>query len=70
ARLATASDHATESLPSTGDYWRQLATTSPTPRPATSCDLKNGTIWRKARRTECSVAVWVQFHPKTQLHML
>ncbi|MCI61260.1 hypothetical protein A2U01_0082517 [Trifolium medium] len=29
ARLATASDQATESLPSTGDYWRALATSSP-----------------------------------------
>ncbi|MCI86782.1 hypothetical protein A2U01_0108063, partial [Trifolium medium] len=31
-----------ESLPSIGDIWRQLATLSPPPHPATSGDLKNG----------------------------
>ncbi|MCI82139.1 hypothetical protein A2U01_0103413 [Trifolium medium] len=43
--MATASDQATESLPSTGDNWRQLATTGDhlaTTSPATSSNLKNG----------------------------
>ncbi|MCI59169.1 hypothetical protein A2U01_0080424, partial [Trifolium medium] len=64
ARLATSSDQATKSLPSTGDYWRQLATSSPPPRPATSGDHKK---WCQApsgeRHAEQSVLWW--FKSKT-----
>ncbi|MCI34818.1 hypothetical protein A2U01_0056039, partial [Trifolium medium] len=55
ARLAIASDPATESLPST-DNWRELATMSPPPRPATS-RMGPGALWRQACRTEYLVAV-------------
>ncbi|MCI74048.1 hypothetical protein A2U01_0095312 [Trifolium medium] len=49
-RLVTDSDQATESLPSTSDYWRQLATMSPPPRQAPTRSSPGDTkilAWRK-----------------------
>ncbi|MCI96165.1 hypothetical protein A2U01_0117465, partial [Trifolium medium] len=48
----TDSDTSTESLALSGDNWRQLATTSPPPRLATSGDLKNGARPQLAIRTQ------------------
>ncbi|MCI98343.1 hypothetical protein A2U01_0119646, partial [Trifolium medium] len=56
----TASDQATESLTFTGDYWRQMATTSPhlaRRQSRTSPGDFKILAWRQARRIGCFVAV-------------
>ncbi|MCI72586.1 hypothetical protein A2U01_0093849, partial [Trifolium medium] len=75
-RLATARDQATESLPSTGDNWRELATLSPPPRLATNWrpqerrQAPTGERHAEQSKAECSVAAKAPNHPKIHSYML
>ncbi|MCI90346.1 hypothetical protein A2U01_0111638, partial [Trifolium medium] len=49
---ATGSDTSQKENTKTGDNWRRLSTSSPSPRPATSGDLKNGARHHLATSTQ------------------